>query len=361
MNTVCKGILLAPDKFKGSLSADRFCTIAEEVLREIYGDIPIFCCPMADGGEGSLDCFVRSTGAEIFEGEFINSDKRKIRARYALQGKTAFIEMAQTAGLVNTTVKNPCVTTTYGVGEQIADAIRNGAEKIYLSMGGSSTNDAGCGMAAALGYTFLNGNGEAFLPTGGTLGEIAEIRFPATPLPVTVTALCDVQNPLYGKDGAAYVYAEQKGADKNEIALLDENLQKFNALCKEHGYDFSAFPGAGAAGGMGAGATLFLKATLKSGTASFMEIAHLDKILPLVDTVISGEGKLDAQSEFGKVVCTLYEQCRGKRFVAFCGVSELQSPSFDVVSINKPNETLKESLRNTEQNLKDALRAYFGA
>lgn len=359
MNTSFKNVLIAPDKFKGSLTADRFCEIAEEMLRGLFPHINVYSRPMADGGEGSLDCFVKSTGARVVEGEFTNSDGEKITARYAIMDNIAFIETAQTAGLMNTSVKNPCITTTFGVGEQIKDAVKNGAKKIYLAMGGSSTNDAGCGMACALGYSFLDKYGESFVPTGKTLCKIDSIIFPEKPLNTEVTALCDVKNPLYGKDGAAYVYAGQKGADGEQIKLLDENLRAFNEVCKTYGYDFSDVQGAGAAGGLGAGAIMFLGAVLKGGTDSFFEISKIDALLPKADLVITGEGKLDKQSCFGKVVYSLYEKCKDKRFVAFCGVNEIESPEFDAVEINKKGETLEQSLKNTEQNLRDAINKFF--
>lgn len=358
MITSCKKILVAPDKFKGSLTADGFCAVAEKALGEIFCGAQIYSRPMADGGEGSLDCFVRSTGADIIEGEFTNSDFKKINARYAVKDGVAFIETAQTAGLMNTSVKNPLLTTTLGVGEQIFEAVSNGARKIYLAMGGSSTNDAGCGMAVSLGYKFLNSAGEEFVPTGGTLCEITDIIFPPK-TDIAVTALCDVKNPLYGENGAAFVYAGQKGADSEQIKQLDKGLSSFNSVCKKYGFDFSSFPGAGAAGGLGAGAVMFLGARLKSGTESFFEISGADKIIPEADLIISGEGRLDSQSEYGKVVCSLYEKCKGKNFTAFCGVSEMENPPFDVIEINKKGESLEQSLKNTRQNLYESIKEYF--
>lgn len=351
-------ILIAPDKFKGSLTAPEVCEIIAEELLHACPRSTIIRCPLADGGEGSLDCYAASTGARIIKGAFTDPDFRKTTAAYALQGKTAFIETAQTAGLTKTDIKNPVYTTTYGVGEQIKAAAAAGAKHIVLAMGGSATNDAGCGMAAALGWKFLNGNGEEFIPVGGTLKDVARITPPEYSADINVTALCDVRNTLYGPDGAAYVYAAQKGASMREILLLDDGLRHINALFEQNGRDYSAFGGAGAAGGLGAGADYFLNAELRSGTETFFSLTAIGDKIAAADVVISGEGKIDQQSECGKVVAELYKKCRGKRFAAFCGTSELHDAPFEIYPVNRKGETLAESIANTAENLRAAVRAF---
>ncbi len=356
-----KNILIAPDKFKGSLGASDVCRIISDEISRVYPDVNAVSCPLADGGEGSLECFCRSTGATLIEGEYTNSDFDKIRAAYAVFEGTAFIETAQTAGLVNCSEKNPLFTTTYGVGEQIANALSRGVKRIYLAMGGSSTNDAGCGMAAALGWTFLDGNGKSFVPTGGTLCKIASITAPEKPLDADFVALCDVNNVLYGHNGAAYVYAAQKGANNDGIKLLDNGLRHINGLFMQNGKDYSDSRGAGAAGGLGAGVQYFIGAELQSGIRAFFELCDIRSKISAADLIISGEGKIDAQSDCGKAVMELAKICAGKRFVAFCGVNENEAADFEIYAINRDGETLPQSIANTEVNLRRAASEFFSA
>ena len=359
MLTKIKTILVAPDKFKGGLTAAQFCEIVERETAKIYPDMKVIKCPLADGGEGSLDCFVKNTNAEIISGVFTNANFEKVKASYALADKTAFIECSQTAGLVNTKYKNPAKTTTFGVGEQIADAINRGANKIYLALGGSATNDAGCGMAAALGFTFVDTNENSFIPTGDTLCKIAKIIPPEKKVSTEVVVLCDVDNVLFGKSGAAYVYAKQKGATNEQIKLLDQNLKYFNNITKADNFDFSKIKGSGAAGGLGAGAIYFLNAKLQSGIETFFEISNIYSKIPNADLIISGEGKIDKQSKHGKVVFELFKKCRNKKFVAFCGKNELKHAPFEIIAINNENESLEHSIMHTAQNFAEKFALFL--
>lgn len=348
-------ILIAPDKFKGSLTASRFCDIARETLKEIFPCAETVCKPLADGGEGSLDCFVTATGARTVNGRYTGPDGTPVDATFALAGDTAFIEMSQTAGLALTKIRNPLYTTTYGVGEQIAHAVSEGAKKIFLAIGGSATNDAGCGMAAALGWKFLDEEGREFVPTGGTLCKIKNIIPPEKPLGTEVTTLCDVTNPLFGKNGAAHVYAAQKGATESEIEELDRNTVHFNEICKTQGKDLSQIAGGGAAGGLGAGSVFFLDAKLKGGAESFFALTDIKKEISVCDLIITGEGKIDRQTLHGKTVGALYAASQGKGFVAFCGKKEGEVP-FECVEINREGLTLEDNLKNTPENLRAALQ-----
>ena len=354
-----KVFLLAPDKFKFSMTATEFCEIAESCIKRVFPDATVISCPLADGGEGSLDCFAANTGAKIVSGTYKNANFTPISANFALFNDIAFIECSATAGLANTLDKNPCKTTTYGVGEQIKAAILGGAKTIYLGLGGSATNDVGCGMAAALGFEFYDSNVEKFIPTGDTLCKIASITAPKTPLNAKIIALCDVDNVLFGENGAAYVYARQKGANAEQIKILDENLRYFNELTKQKGHDFSQYKGSGAAGGLAAGAIYFLNATLQSGINTFFELTNIREKIDKADYVITGEGKIDNQSKHGKVVFELNKICKNKHFVAFCGTNELDSTPFPIISINKPNTPLSQSIADTKQNFKNALTQYL--
>ena len=361
MCTKFKNVLVAPDKFKGSLTSTQFCEIVKDCFYKFDPSINVDCVPLADGGEGSLECFLNATNAKQITGTFTNANFKKVKASYAMLNDVAFVELAQTAGLVNTKIKNPKITTTLGVGEQILDAINNGAKTIYLAIGGSATNDAGCGMAVGLGYKFFNKQKNEFVPTGKTLCQIETIVPPQKKIDAKVVVLCDVKNVLFGKNGAAYVYAKQKGANNLDIELLDENLKSFNTLCKKYGFNFEHVEGSGAAGGMGAGAMMFLNATLKSGVETFFELTNIPEKIDNADLIISGEGSIDKQSEFGKVVYSLLNKSKGKnkKFVAFCGVCKVENPKFEIIEINKPNQSLPTAIKNTKQNLIDAVNQFL--
>ena len=229
----------------------------------------------------------------------------------------------------------------------------------YLGLGGSATNDAGCGMAAALGFEFRDKNNTKFIPTGDTLCKIASITAPKEQINAKIIVLCDVDNVLFGKNGAAYVYARQKGANDEQIKVLDDNLRYFNDLTKQNGVDFSQYKGSGAAGGLAAGAVYFLNATLQSGINTFFELTNIREKISKADFVITGEGKIDKQSMHGKVVFELHKICESKKFVAFCGTNELDFSPFQIISINKPNTPLSQSILDTKQNFTNALTQYL--
>ena len=228
----------------------------------------------------------------------------KLDAFYGIlpDGRTAVIEMAACAGLpLVGERKNPLLTTTYGVGELILDAARRGCRKIIVGLGGSATNDAGCGMAAALGVRF-EGKGGSFIPTGGTLSDVKKItvNLPPELCGVEIVAMCDIDNPLYGEKGAACIFAPQKGADAGAVRLLDEGLIHISKIIKRDlGVDVSAIPGGGAAGGMGAGMVAFLGSSLRPGIETVLDTVGFDRALQGADLVLTGEGRLDTQSLLG--------------------------------------------------------------
>ena len=301
-------ILVAPDSFKGSLTAMEAAENIKNGIHNYDSKIDVDLLPMADGGEGTVQSLVDATEGEIIKKKVTGPLGNRVEAFYGLLGdkKTAVIEMAAASGLplVPEEKKNPSKTTTYGTGELIAAALDAGAQKIIIGIGGSATNDAGVGMAQALGAEILDEKGEQIDFGGGSLSQIEQIKLDKLDSrlkDVEILAACDVDNPLYGKNGAAYVYAPQKGADTKMVEILDQNLRHFNQIAiKELGKDTNKIPGAGAAGGLGAGLVAFLDAELKAGVTIILDLINFEERLKNVDLVITGEGMLDGQSIYGK-------------------------------------------------------------
>ncbi len=301
--------ILVPDSFKGSLSSMEICAIMSRELLSIYPHADIVSIPVADGGEGTVDAFLAACGGQkislLSKGPFMED----ISSFYGLieKGNTAVIEMAACAGLplVGTDL-HPDRTTTYGVGLLIKDALQRGCQRVIVGLGGSATNDLGVGCAAALGVSFLDQAAKSFIPTGGTLGQVAQID-PGGLLPevrqAEIITMCDIDNPLYGPNGAAYVFSPQKGADPGMVEFLDGQLQAGAERIKcDLGLDVSDLPGGGAAGGMGAGMVAFLGAKLQMGIEVLLDRVDFDQQMVGTDLVLTGEGKIDSQSLRGKVV-----------------------------------------------------------
>ena len=309
-----KNFLLVPDSFKGTISSREICDILTARIRAHIPQAGVFSIPVADGGEGSVDCFLTALGGKRVELTVKGPRFEEVRAFYGrLPDGTAVVEMAACAGLpLMKGRKDPLGATTYGVGQLISDAVENGARHIILALGGSATNDMGAGAAAALGVKFFNREGEPFIPTGGTLHEV--VRVDASGLNIGkayITAMCDIDNPLCGENGAAYVYGPQKGADPEMIRLLDAGMAHLaQVVARDLGKDVLAFPGSGAAGGMGAGAYAFLGASLCPGIDTVLDAVNFDALLQQADCVITGEGRIDAQSLRGKVVVGVARRCQ---------------------------------------------------
>lgn len=283
------------------------CAIAEESIPRFFPDCEVAAIPVADGGEGTAACFAAATDAELLEVTVSGPYGERLQAAYARNGSRAVIETAAAAGLLLVgDRKNPAATTTYGVGELIRHAVENGCREILLGIGGSATNDGGCGCAAALGVCFEDSRGRRFVPKGESLSEIVRIdcteakRFLKG---TRITVMCDVTNPLCGENGAAFVFGPQKGADPEMVRMLDERLKAFGRVVrKELQTDIFALPGAGAAGGMGGGMAAFFGAELKSGIEVILDAVDFDRQLSGADMVITGEGQIDSQSMQGKVI-----------------------------------------------------------
>lgn len=312
-----KKCVVVSDSFKGTVSSREICEIAQRVIPRHFPACEVVCIPVADGGEGTVDCFVQAMGAQRVGVTVTNALGEKSAAAYARIGELAIIEMAAAAGLPQVgALRCPGTATTYGVGELIAHAVDSGCRKILLGLGGSATNDGGCGCAAALGIRFYDADGQSFVPVGDTLGRIARIdtaKADELLRSVEIMVMCDVTNPLYGPTGAAYVFAPQKGADAEKVKSLDAGLRHFGDVIRsQYGLDVSAMPGAGAAGGMGAGCVALLGGTIQSGIDAVLDVTGFDRQLEGADLVITGEGRIDSQSADGKVVSGVARRTRAK-------------------------------------------------
>ena len=312
-----KKCVVVSDSFKGTVSSREICEIAQRVIPRHFPACEVVCIPVADGGEGTVDCFIQAMGAQRVEVTVTNALGEKSAAAYARIGELAIIEMAAAAGLPQVgALRCPGTATTYGVGELIAHAAHSGCRKILLGLGGSATNDGGCGCAAALGVRFYDAAGHSFVPVGDTLGRIARIdtaKADELLRSVEITVMCDVTNPLYGPTGAAYVFAPQKGADAEKVKSLDAGLRHFGDVIRSQlGIDVSRMPGAGAAGGMGAGCVALLGGTIQSGIDAVLDVTGFDRQLEGADLVITGEGRIDSQSADGKVISGVARRTRAK-------------------------------------------------
>lgn len=358
-----KQCILIPDSFKGTLSAVEFCRLGGQVIKQHLPDCRVLTIPVADGGEGTVDCFVHALQAQRVSVEVTGPWGETVAADYAVHGDTAFVEMAQAAGLPMVGEhKDPSRTTTYGVGEIIAHAVKNGCRHIVLGLGGSCTNDAGTGCAAALGVHFFNAAGEVFVPTGITMGEIVSYDTSCAGQLLhgcTLTAMCDIDNPMYGPQGAAAIFGPQKGADTAMVAQLDENLRRLAAVMEQQsGRDIAAISGAGAAGAFGAGVVAFLGGELRSGIETVLDCVQFDALLEGTDMVFTGEGQLDSQSLRGKVIIGVARRAKEKNVpvIAVVGaIGEGAEGAYDegvtsVFSINRRAEDFSVSRGKTKEN-----------
>ncbi|AZT89851.1 glycerate kinase [Caldicellulosiruptor changbaiensis] len=298
--------LVAPDKYKGSFDALVASEIIKEAIVEVDKGAEVFQLPLADGGEGTLTALSKIFGAKIEEVEVNDPLFRKIKSRIGFFEDKAIIEMAECSGLLllKDEERNPLYTTTYGVGELIKYAISKKVKEIIIGIGGSATNDAGVGMLNSLGMKFLDENGNELKPIGENLVKIKKIddsEFLKDALKIKFTVLCDVTNPLYGENGAAYVFAPQKGADENAVKLLDMGLRNFANVAKEYlGKDLSLSSGSGAAGGLGFALLAFLNAQYVSGIDYILSASNAEEHVKWADIIITGEGRFDRQSLSGK-------------------------------------------------------------
>lgn len=322
-------IAIAPDSFKGTLTALEAAEHIESGLRQALSGISVRKIPMADGGEGTVRAIVESTGGKFVTRRVSDPLGRKVKATYGLSGdgRTAVIEMASASGLalLKKSERNPLVTSTYGTGELIRDALRHRPKRILVGIGGSATNDAGAGMARALGAKLFDKDGNPLADGGGSLDRLARIDMSGLDeriADVSVEVACDVDNPLTGKHGAAQVYSPQKGATPVMVRQLDEALKHFAKVASgDLEADILEVPGSGAAGGLGGGLMAFLGAELKPGIDIVIESVKLKRRLKGADLVITGEGRMDDQTVYGKTPAGVAKTAGelGIPVIAICG------------------------------------------
>ena len=338
-------IIIAPDSFKGTLTSKEVADIIAEEVALVFPECEIIKMPIADGGEGSVDVILSAVGGEIYSTEVLSPDDRLIEAYYGIANNgTVIMEMAQSSGITKQNCLHPMTSTTYGFGQMILNALNtsdgiaddaglngendniNEIRYFNLCIGGSATTDGGCGMAAALGVKFFNKQGGEFIPSGETLIDIDKIDTTGLDKRITkcnFTVMCDVDNPLYGTNGAAYVYGPQKGANPDQIVILDAGLRHYGAILEKHfGKDFADIPGAGGAGGLGAGCLAFLNAEIQSGINAILNIYDFKEQCKDADLVITGEGKLDSQSFQGKVLSGILRESGNVPVWSICGICD---------------------------------------
>lgn len=324
-----KRILCIPDSFKGTLSSAQIIEIIKKTFYKHLPHTEVIGIQVADGGEGSVDAFLSISGGEkihtIVSGPFFE----KMESFYGiLPNNVAVIEMAACAGLpLVKDTPDPCVTSTYGVGELMISAWEHGCREIIVGLGGSSTNDGGCGAAAALGIRFLDNEGNSFIPTGKTLINIAKIDAShkhALLSDTKIHTMCDIDNPMFGPQGAAYVFGPQKGADQHTVFILDEGLRYLaKSIKNDLSIDVSLLKGSGAAGGMGAGMVAFFGSTLRMGIEVILDTIKFDALLEDCDLVITGEGKIDTQSLRGKVPIGVSKRAKRAGVPVICLVGSI--------------------------------------
>lgn len=357
-------IIIIPDSFKGTLSSSDACDIMADAARKIFPQAEIIPIPIADGGEGTVDAILSAVSGKkvhvLVKGPLFD----EVDADYGLlPDRTAVIEMAAASGLpLMGNSKAVDAATTYGVGELMRNALDHGARRILLGLGGSATNDGGCGAAAAIGAVFKDTNGNAFIPTGSTLHRIASVD--VKPIEhalkgIHVEAMCDVDNPLCGENGASFVFAPQKGADGHMVRLLDDGLRHFaEVIVHELGKGID-IPGAGAAGGMGAGVVAFFNGRLVRGIDTILDLTHFDELLSDADIVFTGEGRFDRQSLMGKAVGGIAQHTKKAGVPLICVAGALgedmeyayQSGITAAFSINREPLPFEEAAGKTRENL----------
>lgn len=371
-------IIIASDSFKGSATSKEVGSYIAKGIHSLYPEYQTHIFSIADGGEGTVEAVMAALPGETVALPVRGPLNETVQAAYGLieQGQTAIIEMAQASGLtlVPEDKQNIMKATTFGTGQLILDAINRGVRKIYIGIGGSATNDGGMGMAQALGVKFLDAKGQALSGNAQNLKAIAQIdltKMKVNPKTIEIIILSDVNNPLCGENGAAKVFGPQKGAKANQIKILDEGLQHYAEKLKEvYNRDFASIPGAGAAGGLGAGLMAFLNAALKSGIDEILQLIEIEPAIQTTDLVITGEGRIDGQSLSGKAPIGIARIAKRYRVptIAIVGSQSLDIEAvyqagiagvFDI--INQPL-TLEQAIQQTpklvEATAKNAISIY---
>ncbi|MED3946927.1 glycerate kinase [Priestia aryabhattai] len=372
-------IVIAPDSFKESLTALHVCEAVEKGIKAHFPDVEISKVPMADGGEGTVQSLVDATGGDIIQARVTGPLGKEVEAFYGIlgDGNTAVIEMAAASGLHHVPVdkRNPLITTTRGTGELILKALDHKVKHIIIGIGGSATNDGGTGMAKALGAKLLDANGAEIKEGGGSLAQLASIdltNLDSRLAEVKVEVACDVDNPLTGETGASAVFGPQKGATPDMVKQLDLNLAHYAAIVgKEMGIHIQSIPGAGAAGGLGGGLLAFLSAELKPGVDIVIKATQLESYIKNADLVITGEGRIDGQTIYGKTPIGVAKTAKkhsvpviaiagsigaGSEAVYEHGISALFSVVPGAVSLQEALEKADENIERTAKNVASVIR-----
>ena len=373
-------IVVASDSFKGSLTSLEVAQSVAKAAKEAYPSCEVVEVNVADGGEGTMDALQQTLGGCKVILEVSDPLGRPVNASYVIldDGNTAVLEMSAASGLplLAPEERNPSKTSTLGTGELIRDALDKGCRKFLVGIGGSATNDAGMGMLHALGYRFRDDSGAELAPVGGSMIEVSSIdmsgRHPALSQTQFIVA-CDVKAPLYGPEGAAYVFAPQKGADKDMVEALDMGLRHFAEVSAfATGCDSSSLEGSGAAGGLGFAFRQFLGASLERGVEMVLDAIHFDELLEGADLVITGEGRVDSQTLTGKTPYGVAQRAlhQGIPVVAIGGSvtldkSQAQLAGFkDVMQVTPAGMPLSEAMKpdvaaeNVYQTIKSLLERY---
>lgn len=321
-------VVIIPDSFKGTLTSFKVIERVRFGLEENFQNIEIIELPIADGGEGTVNALVQALKGIEYSCLVKDALGRKIMARYGVCGYTAVIEMAEAAGICKILANERDImeASTFGVGELILQALSHDVNEIIIGIGGSATNDGGVGMLQALGAVFYDENGHPLIGGGKILGSIRSIDISAIDqriIKTPITVMCDVTNPLTGPNGATAVYGPQKGGSENQLKTLEEGMINFyERILEQTGLDVNMIPGSGAAGGLGAALVAFLGATLKPGIELILDLVNFDALADEADLVITGEGRIDNQTVFGKVPVGVGKRCIGRRakVIAIAGI-----------------------------------------
>ncbi len=367
-------LIFASDSFKGSLSSEKTIELLTKAAHEIFGACETFGVPVADGGEGTIEALIAARNGSKISVEVHNPLMEKTTAYFGKLSETeAVLEMAQASGLtmIPPEKRNPLLTTTYGTGELVNAALNAGFTDISIAIGGSATNDGGTGFARALGVRFLDSNGNELEARGCDLEKIS--RIDASGLNdkakhAKFTVMCDVTNPLCGKDGATYTFGKQKGGTPEILDRLESGMQNYrDVLISEFGVNPDEIAGTGAAGGLGAALKIFLNGEMKSGIETVLDIISFDKIIAGSDVVVTGEGRTDWQSCFGKVMQGVGDRCRKYNIpvIALCGgLAEGYEKIYEhgiasiMTTVDSPMK-LEDALNNAEDlYLKGAIRMF---
>lgn len=364
-------IVIAPQAFKGSLSALNVANAVQKGVRRIFPDAQILTCPVADGGDGTLETLVESSGGKIMETNVADPTGKPIVAQWGAMGdgNTAVIEMARTSGLALLTLeeRDPLNATTYGLGEIIVSALNKGFRKFIVGIGGSATNDAGAGMAQALGIRLMDREGKNLVFGGAALQNLSVIDTSSIDqrvLESNFQIACDVNNPLTGPEGASAVYGPQKGATEENVRQLDSALGVFAEVTKRDlGKDISNLEGAGAAGGLGAGMIAFVEGHLRAGVDIVLDTVNLAEKLESADLVITGEGSIDFQTVYNKAPIGVARMAKA-RGIPTIGISGMLGKNYQIVhnhgidaalSIANGPISLEESLQNAPSLISEAV------